>query len=353
MKAIYGDGNAEWKALLAQLPAQCQDVYFRPEYHDLHAANGDGFPFFFSAKEGPAEFLIPGLRVPIPLTYRSSSPASYWDLQSCNGYGGPLASPEASTQFLKSAWTQWKIWALENKIVAGFFRLHPLVDNARWLPADAQVILDRHTVFVDLSDGLEQVWLRADSRHRNMVNKGRREGINVQWDAPGDWDEFESLYGASMHRLGAPQALRFSAEYFTCLRKLPGTRLACVRQSDMLAAAAVFMFGPCWAHYHLSARLEGSGNHLTNVILQAAIERAAAAGLQGLHLGGGRTRDPNDTLLRFKNGLGGRLLDFKVALVVTDKDTYGELCSRWARDVGNTPDWLLGYRQPQPLAKSS
>jgi hypothetical protein len=56
--------------------------------------------------------------------------------------------------------------------------------------------------------------------------------------------------------------------------------------------------------------------------------------------------------LKFKQSLGGRLLDFKVALVVADDEAYQKLCSAWARETGAEPQWLLGYRQPK-LATAS
>jgi len=339
---------AEWAEALRFLPEASRDIYFTPEYHGLHVANKDGEAWCTAVSDGAQTLLVPGLRVPIPSGFACGPVANHFDLQSCNGYGGPIASPGASREFLEDAWNQWRACSAAAGMIAAFFRLHPLVDNARWLPADATVLFDRKTAFVDLTDGLEAAWHRADSKHRNMVSKGRREGVEVCWGGADCWMEFEKLYCAAMERLNAPAALRFSPAYFAHLQRLPGVDLAYVTMNGTLSAAAVFLNGPVWCHYHLSARRDGTPNHLMNCILQAAFERAAQRGLKGMHLGGGRSSLPSDSLLRFKCGLGCALVDFKVALVIVDTEQFLRLTAQWAREVGRPPQWLLGYRQPKP-----
>ena len=339
--------SADWNRQLGTLPQACQDVYFTPEYHALHVANGDGQAQAMLLAEGGRSLLIPGLRVAIPEAGGPGVTAPQWDWQTCNGYGGPLASADAAPEFLETAWREWRQASRRQGVIAAFFRLHPLLGNVRWLPAGASVRRDRATMVVELSDGMEATWQRADSRHRNMVNKGRKEGTRVAWDDPADWAAFAALYHESMERLGAPETLRFGPGYFAALRNLPGAHVAGVRVGGEFGAGAIFLFGSCWAHYHLSARRVGAGNHLTNCLLQAALERAVAAGLQRLHLGGGRTAAPDDALLRFKQSLGGRLLDFQVALVVADEAAYEARCAAWAVQTGRRPEWYLGYRQPR------
>jgi hypothetical protein len=337
-----------WRDGIAEFPADCRDIYFTPEYHDLQVRNGDGTGYCVAVSEGARRLLIPGLRIPIAEREGATRAKRYYDIQSCNGYGGPIASGDTTSEFLELAWEKWRNLSIKEGIVAAFFRLHPLLDNARWLPADARVVLDRQTVAVDISDGLQAAWQRADSRHRNMVNKGKREGVRVSWEDPRGWEDFESLYKDSMERLESPASLRFSRAYFAALREVPGVTLACIRAGTELVAGSVFMFGPVWGHYHLSARRAGANNCLTNCMLQAALERAATAGLKSLHLGGGRTCSSEDGLLRFKKSLGTELLDFKVALVVANEDIYEAMCSTWTEKTDAKPRWLLGYRQPNP-----
>jgi hypothetical protein len=337
-----------WHLALLRLPLSCRDIYFTADYLEAHAANGDGRLFSMEVGENGNMLMVTGMLVPIPAALDADRTIRRYDIQTCNGYGGPIASTNTDSTFLGRAWNEWRNRCRAMGVVAAFFRLHPVLENERWLPSDARIVADRQTVFVDLAKGYEAAWQSAESRHRNMVNKGRRDGVCVAWDDPSGWDDFEALYRNAMIRLDAPDPLRFGHAYFARLRLLPGVELACIRSNGILDAAAVFMFGPCWCHYHLSARRDGAGNHLTSCLLQAALERAEERGLQGFHLGGGRTKSGSDSLLRFKLSLGGRLLNFKVALVVADSSAYDELCARWSVETGEAPQWLLGYRQPKP-----
>lgn len=338
---------SDWRNVLSELATANQDVYFTPEYHGLHVANGDGKTFSTLVQDKEQTLLVPGLRMPIPSSLTHEPTANFFDLQTCNGYGGPLASENVTGEFLERAWNEWRRASSKEGIVAAFFRLHPLLQNERWLPTDARVIPDRKTVFVDLTGGLDRAWKDAGSRHRNMVNKGRREGVVVQWDDSDGWLEFERFYAEAMVRVCAPVSLRFSPAYFAHLRGLPGVELACVRKRGEFQAASVFLFGSRWAHYHLSTRRPESDNTLTNCILQDAIQRTAERGLTGIHLGGGRTPASDDSLLKFKAGIGGKYLYFRVALVISDPNAFKEFCQTWRDENGRPPDWLLGYRQPK------
>ncbi len=343
---VAGDlDRSAWQQALAVLPDDCRDCYFTPEYHQLHVANGDGRAFCSVFAEGEARLLVPGLQTPIPGDQCEPS----WDLQTCNGYGGPVASPAASAEFLEAAWARWREDCRSRRIVAAFFRLHPLLANERFLPRDARVLRDRQTIFLDLSEGVDALWAAADSRFRNMVNKGRREGVEIVWNDARAWQELASFYGRAMERLNAPASLRFATAYFEALRQLPGAELASVEQNGRLTAVSVFLFGPAWCHYHVSARDPDAGNHLHSVILQAAVERAAERGLRGLHLGGGRSTAADDGLLQFKRSTGGQLCDFNVALVLADRAKYDALCQARQRELGVPIVWLLGYRQPRPI----
>ncbi len=341
----------QWAQALAEFPAACQDIYFTAAFHQAHRANGDGEPDCTLLQAKEAKLLIPGLRVPIPGSAAASG--GLWDFQSCNGFAGPLACGAADRGFLEAAWEEWRQAMFHRGGVAALFRLHPLLQNECWLPANARMLCGRQTVMLDLRQCQQESWRQATSKHRNMVSKGRRQGVRVCWNLPADWPDFECLYRLAMERLDAPPELCFSPAYFAALRALPGVELACIRTDQGLHAGSVFLFGARWGHYHLAARQPEAGNYLGNCLLQAAIERASALGLTSLHLGGGRSAAPEDSLLKFKRSLGGQLLEYKMALVMINADAYHALCTAWAGQNGRLPQWLLGYREPAPAAASA
>ena len=214
--------SANWNAALAECPACCRDAYLTPEYHHLYAANGDGDAFCTVAREGNSILLVPGMQVPIPA---APGETPCWDLQTCNGYGGPVGTMPVESEFIERAWTAWREDCRMRKIVAAFFRLHPLLRNEQFLPRDARIVPDRQTVYVDLSQGLEMAWNHAKTQYRNMISKGRREGVEVAWNEPAAWEELEAFYSRSMDRLNAAPSLRFSPPFFGALRGLPARRI--------------------------------------------------------------------------------------------------------------------------------
>lgn len=334
-----------WNDALASFPKECRDVNVTPEFHRIQVADGRGEPVCTYIADGDKRLLIPGLRLPVPADLGA---ARAWDLQSAMGFGGLVATPTADDEFIARAWAEWKRIRAAEGMVAAFFRMHPLLDDLRWLPPDARVRAFRKLAYADLTDGLEAAWMNADPAHRRQVKKGRRADLVVRWNDSRDLDEFEDFYNAVMRRKNAWADAFVSHEHFTLLRSLPGASLAAVREGDELAAAIMFIFGPCWVHYHQSVRAEDSPVYAHNCIVQAAIERAAEMGLQGVLLGGGITTALDDPLLVFKRRAGFRLLDYNIALVVADQDTYDDLHRAWAAKAGHEPSWLMSYRQPLP-----
>lgn len=327
-----GAEDPRWNALLVRANNGSLDPMLGSAYHALHEIAGDGIAEAFGAAEA---LFVPGLRVAIAGTDLA-------DLQSCNGYGGPVASA-AEQGILADVWSEWRRSARDRGIVAGFFRMNPLLHNRAALPRDAEIRADRNVVSVDLSHGSEAAWTRVTTRHRNMVNRSRRERVRIQWDTEEDWREFPAVYDDAMARLDAPARLRYGAAYFDALRAVPHARLAAFRDADGIVAAAVFLIGERHAYYHVAARRAGAPNYSGNAILQAGIERCAEAGATALLLGGGATPSPSDPLLAFKRSIGTDLLTFETARVIADDRAFRSLC---AQQPGTGRGWLLPYREP-------
>ncbi len=340
MQATLSHDAARWTEALLGLPEDLRDVYFGAGYHELQHDAHLQPELGVVSQAGLPLLLVPGLREPID--------AELCDLQTCNGYGGPLAAPGVEGARLLQAWDAWRAAASASGCVAAFFRLHPLLDNRRFLPPDAEIRTDRDTIYLDLEHGVDAALRAADSRFRNMASKAQRVGTVVGWNEPHAWSAFEQLYGQAMERLKAPASLRFSPEYFSRLRALPEAEIGFVEDERGLCAANVFLWGPRFGHYHVSARRADADNHVVSAIFAAAMQRAVARNVRGIHLGGGATTAADDRLLRFKLSLSPRRLRFEVARVIADPQRFAALESAWQARAGRPPRWLLGYREPLP-----
>jgi hypothetical protein len=248
----------------------------------------------------------------------------------------------------------------QSGVVAAFLRCHPLLENARHFGPDWEVAYDRQTVSVDLKDGLEMAFDGPGARkHRRDTAQARRAGAEARFDTPDSEGlrRFRELYLETMSRLGAGDEYFFSSAYFEALVQNFGDAVSLVEVSapsnpDPLAMALVF-WGPCWAHYHLSARRAEGGN-ASHLLLQAVAEQTAQRGLAGLHMGGGRTPSPDDSLFRFKRWVGNAEHRFHTARLVVNRGAYNDLVAAWREQhPDERPLWFLSYRQKRPAASPS
>src|SRR5262249_16468117 len=137
----------------------------------------------------------------------------------------------------------------------------------------------------------------------------------------------------TMERLGAEEAYSFSPAYFAGLAELVEAHgwLLVAGQEQEWVGAAVFFRSAVWGHYHLSAappglRVPGA----PNMVIHRAVELGQAAGLERLHVGGGRTPAPDDSLLRFKQSMGTDRHRFRIGRRVHHAEAYARFRALWA-----------------------
>jgi len=154
-----------------------------------------------------------------------------------------------------------------------------------------------------------------------------------------------------MDRLGVDAYYHFNEDYFLGLAQLvqnSGLLLAAVQDEEWVAAA-VFLKGSTWLHYHLSAadpdkRVPGA----TNRLLYTAAQVGSQRGLKRLHLGGGRTSMPDDSLLKFKRSMATDSHSFYIGKRIHNPDVYALLRKLWEQCYPSLrpkySDRLLCYR---------
>jgi len=335
--------RAEWAAEVERF-GPLADVYFSAGYVHAYEENGDGLGRCAIVREGEASLVVPYLECALP------GREDGFDVQGAYGYGGPLL--QGPPDFVARAWAAIELAWSKAGAVAAFFRLHPLLDQRAWLGEGWTTVEDRKTLSVDLRQGATAAFASPRTgNHRNMVARARRAGLVVRREVLDDrrLEAFAGLYGETMLRLGAAESYQFGAPYFRSLATGLGSHLelfSAERSSGETEGMALAMWGPRWGHYHLSARAADADNCGTNLILQAVAEAAEARGLHALHLGGGRSPAPDDSLLRFKERIGTAQHSFRTARRILSPARYEDEIERWSRQQGRPPSWFLGYRQP-------
>ena len=233
----------------------------------------------------------------------------------------------------------------QHGVVNAFVRSHPLQE---WcgLPEKQS----SPTAFIPLDGGREQAFAGGRcATHRSQVNRAKAQGFVTETiEAPSDLSAFRALYERTMLRLQAADFYRFADASWSHLIGL-GRNLALITVRDaqsQVHAQALFLRGPRFAHYHLSARSDDAHNAAGHLQFEAAADWAAANGCRSIHLGGGTSGREDDGLLAFKRRIGKGDATFRVAGLIADETRHHDLIARWATRSGQTPKWFQAYRQP-------
>ena len=85
------DEKEQWTKLLGKLPIDQQDIYYTPEYYELHEKNGDGTAMCFVYQKNDDIALYPFLMNSVnDAGYDLDD--TYFDIQGAYGYNGVVTS---------------------------------------------------------------------------------------------------------------------------------------------------------------------------------------------------------------------------------------------------------------------
>ncbi|HNV68754.1 MAG TPA: GNAT family N-acetyltransferase [Candidatus Ozemobacteraceae bacterium] len=261
------------------------------------------------------------------------------DLETPYGYGGPLANTQ-DPEFLTTAWRAFATWAHDRRVVTEFVRFHPLIENTRFVAdPDLKISVDRETIWYDGSAGAPTSGSETNAvpsaAFRRGVAHALKSGLRFA-ELPIDscYELFRSLYRDTMIRLHADQFYLFSDRHWDALRAASiKIRLFGVLADDRLAAAALCLEHTPWLHYHLGASDASLLDRRPNNLLFHGLQEAARRmpGIRAVHFGGGSDASPDNSLLRFKAGAGGRRARFSIGRRIWDPNAYARLKSEVLR----------------------
>jgi len=339
-----------WNEALRELPFPLRDVYALPEYIRLHCFEPGTEGLLFTYSKGAELWCYPFLLQPIPTIDGYPLPDASCDISAPYGYGGPLATT-TDTRFLRCAHAAFAEWCHARGVVAEFARCHPLLETHRWLDPQTQLVFDRKTVSLNLL-AFDPDHLPFDPDTRYMLRRAQRAGVSVQaLSARDNISRFIELYRENMQRLEADAFYFFDDRYFAGLANLVEKAgwLLVAQRDGVWCAAAILLRGATFLHYHLSAsdrRIRVPG--VNNLVLLTAAQVGTQHGLHTLHLGGGRSRMPEDSLLRFKARMATDSHDFYVGRRIHDTAAYDALRAIWRRNYPSLAsrygDRVLFYR---------
>lgn len=321
------------------------DIYFSPAYAQASECMEGGM-WQLAVFEG-GKLLAPYLLRPLPngLTTRK-----LYDLVSPYGYAGAFTAPGTELKDVIRFRDALKAYAAQRGIVAEFLRQGGLVPGRTLLFSADEAIESVHfndTVLIDLRQGAEAYWSGCDGRNRTAVRKARKLGFRPTVRAAQSNDlitgDFRRLYDRTMERLGAGMNYRMSDAYYESLLAGMGASLltceVCDESGQVIAAALFMTFGP-FMHYHLAGSdMTAAKSGANNLLIHSVIEWGCQNGFEALHLGGGTK--PGDNLFKFKEGFGGRRIEFWIAKTILLPEEYRALTEARARQLSVSAEELL------------
>ena len=323
-----------WDDILSEF--QGWDVYARRGY--VSAASGDA-SMLAVVRSGSGSLAVPFVPRPLP-------EGDGQDAESPYGYPGVLVNGEVS-----ECWDMLSQTLAEHGVVNLFLRLHPFADPAPC--ADLLIGPPHATAWIPLDEGRDAAFSgRGCATHRTQVNQARRMGFTTAVRVAPTTEElaeFKELYDVTMDRVDAADAYRFDDAYYERLRGGLLDDLVLVSTVDgpgMTVAAALMLCGPRYGHYHLGGRRGDTHNAAVKLLFEAMADEAGRRGLAGVHLGGGLTDAPDDSLLRFKQRIGRGRAQFHSAGLICDSVRHRQLIDDWSARSGAAPVWFQAYRQP-------
>lgn len=343
----------EWRNAFDCLPFSQQDIYFTPAYYQLFEAWQGGQAACFVFTHGGNIALYPFQINPVPESFGADY-RNYIDIQGAYGYNG-VASGNLSEEFRQRFYAAFHNWCLQSGVIAEFTRFHPLLKNDLFSRGVMKVEEDRTTVLLPLPPGANPDKVREGYRKETRKNLKHALAAGVTWrdgTESADYKAFGTLYRNAMLQRGASPFYLFDDPFFERLSGLPDdlVHLLLFEVNGEPAGGFLLFTGGMYAHNFLSAVNDtGRRAGISELMQDVAVITAMEQGCNLLHLGGGSTRDPEDTLLKFKSGFTKERATFYIGKKVHNLQIYNKVMEDWkqknpglAQRVGHR---LLAYRE--------
>lgn len=281
------------------------DIYLNEKYAALY---GEAFEFSYK-KEGKT-FKITAIKEKIPNT-------KFYDLQSPYGYGG-IYCDAGDENFIKEAFDNLKLKALEQNIIAFFIRFHLFDENLQKykeiLPFFAK---NRETIVVNTEKNIENIRANYSPRIRSYIKKARKE-LKIELIKKENCKDFFKLYTSTMQRNKAEDFYFFDEKYFEKLFNFDESIILKASLNDEILAFASFFLCGDFSYYHLSANtLKSNANA---ALLDFFFEYASAKNSKFCFLGGG-VKD-EDMLFKFKEKFSTLRANFYIGGMVFDEKNF-------------------------------
>ncbi len=308
------------------------DFYFTPEYHHLYQSRyRHSKPFAWTYNKGNNFFLYAFNLTSVPnIKWKNKK---IYDISSTYGFVGPISTTK-DKKFLSEAWKEFDVWAKEKNIILEFIRFNPIIENQVYKHNNSKIEFNRYIAVSDFTKGVDIFKSQIQSKTRNMIRKAIKNNFETKEVKLSDFKkEFYNIYKSTMKRNKAKNFFYYDLKYFNFLCDLKETKFFGVFLNNKLIGGGIFFVNNASAIYHLGAcKKEFLKFGVSNLYLYDASINFCKQKIKYLNLGGGRTTDKNDTLLKFKRDNSTELRKFFIGKRIINKKIYDYICKKFSGD---------------------
>ena len=255
-----------------------------------------------------------------------------YDIESPYGYGGPISNNN-NKDFIRQVKHEFRNWCKNKNIMVEFLKFHPLISNEHFYWGKYE--FNRKTVVINLKNNLIEEYL---PRRRTDVKSSRKNEYELSKATDlKTKNEFRDLYLENMKNIKAKSFYFFNEKYFNSLFRCHISDIWVLKKNNFLIAGVIILHeksSKC-VEYHLSAR--NFDYDKANIdILDKVAEYYKKNNYNYFYLGGGRSIDPKDSLLYFKQGFSSKYLDFKIGYNIYDINKYSDLKNKFFPNIDST-----------------
>ena len=307
------------------------DFYHTQAYHKLET-EGDSILLKTSVKEN---------FIAIPLIKKSIPNTEYFDCTSAYGYVGPITNIDSVTnsEIINFFNEDLKKFFNDQKIIACFSRLHPLLKNDVLIENLGTILPLNDIVSIDLYLTNEEQRKQYRKSNKYEINKLKKNNFYVEEaKTREDIDTFIDIYTQTMNKVGASNKYYFTKDYFYSFLNNNSftTKLLLAKHEDNITAGAIFTVTNNIMQYHLAGT---DSNFAKLTPMKLIIDEARLIGnnlnVKYLNLGGGVSGSDQDSLFKFKSGFSNINYKFKVWRYIVNENIYNDLVKKSNTDLNS------------------
>lgn len=263
-----------------------------------------------------------------------------FDAETPYGYGG-ICTNIIDQSELVQVLAKYEDFCRSEKIINEFIRFHPFLstlDSLNEFLTFSSELGNVVTINTKLNE--EERWASYSAKTRNILRRCKNELILRERE---DVNDFHDLYEKTMLKNNAADFYFFEKSYFEKLIQIDAVKLYEVLYDNHIVSSGFFMFSEDYVHYHLSANnydfSKKNGNYF---LLDSVAQIAHEKGISKFLLGGGRTNDEQDSLLKFKKKFSNIVQPFNIGGKIYDADAHQYCIDIWENE---NPEKNLNYFQ--------